>query len=74
MVKSTVFSRKTVLFVFFLMSNYSIYADPLLDGPEPPPNTAPIDDWIIPMLVFAIILGAFYFQKRTVSQHDKSAS
>jgi hypothetical protein len=56
--------RKVLFTVLLQLMAIKAFADPL-DGPEPPPIDAPINDWLLPCLVFAILLGAFFYYKRS---------
>ncbi len=69
MIKKTQFCvfRKILFAVFFQFMAIKASAD-TLDGPEPPPSDAPIDDWLIPFLVIALVFGGYFYYKRSKSQ------
>jgi hypothetical protein len=50
------------LMVCLLLTTYSSLADPLDDGIDPPPP-APINDYILPVVVVALLLGGFFLLK-----------
>lgn len=56
---------RSMLLAFLLLSNSLIFADdtnPFDPGVDP--GVSPINDCIIPMIVFGMILGFFLFKKR----------
>lgn len=53
--------RKSLLILFFLTNSYQIFAqDEWDDGPDPPP-AAPIDDYIYPMMIVALVTVFYLF-------------
>lgn len=62
MVKKSPLFQKALFYVLLSVSSLSAYADPLLDGPDTPPDTAPIDDYLI-IVAFAAVLFGLYFIK-----------
>ena len=54
---------KTLVLLFLLFSNTMIFAQAPFD-PGQDPGAAPINDFILPMLLLGIALGFFLFKKR----------
>lgn len=48
---------------------YAATQDPLDDGPDPPPG-APIDDYLNPMLLIAVLIGVIYLARAMKHKHQ----
>lgn len=57
---------KVVMVLFFIVSSpLKTFAQDWDDGPDPPP--APIDDYIYPAIVIALIAVLYFFYKKEYS-------
>ncbi len=55
---------KTLVILFLLFSTTLIFAQDPFDPGQDPGAVAPINDYIIPMMVLGIALSFFLFKKR----------
>jgi len=56
-------SIKSIVLTFLLFSNSLVFAEDPLD-PGTDPGIAPINDYIIPMIVLGIVLSFFLLKKK----------
>ena len=63
--KTTLATASCFLITFL---GYGAVQDSLEDGPDPPP--APIDDFIVPMIIIAIMIGVIYLTKVVKSKQQ----
>jgi hypothetical protein len=62
--KTKTFLLTALVFLISTVPSYAALQNSAEDGPDGPP-AAPIDDYIIPMIVVAIGIACMYFYKST---------
>jgi hypothetical protein len=62
--KTKTFLLIALVFLISTVPSYAALQDAAEDGPDGPP-AAPIDDYIVPMIVVAIGIACMYFYKST---------